>query len=752
MTKVIGQINKIIFEKDDFYILSVIPFINTVETNNQTITLKGNIDSFISEKDIFTFDVTETNHKEYGNQYVIENISREYPNSIKYQKELLSNCIAYYGTYKDMDKAKRLINTYDESKKQKPFYKFIDDTKWSKQLDNVIKRFTAPDKYREWAKNYNLDEKQMRDFTNACKHVNARMDKLNEHIASELHNSQIQSNTILTILKYRSINKEPVPSKYDIALFDICVKDAVKDEMENGDTVVDSNKVKNRVLSQRKLTSSDYDTLIHQLNDEFQNTNTSRFNPDVKVIFDNSNSYKLMLTKYYKIESELEYQIHNNAKYKNYYSDFDEYLDEKQISLTEEQKQFATNVFTRDITALTGGAGTGKSFTMGTVVQYLRYCGKRVTCVAPTAQASKVLKGYTKGDAYTIHSFLNDSELQSNTDYLIVDESSMIDDDLMANLLDYLKVKDVKTVFSGDVSQLPPIGCGAPYRDMLEMLDSKVSLTKTFRQKDKSLIDILDTAKKGQFNVNATSNWQELSPIFKYKRYNQVSDTIGAIVGTMKQDDSIGVISPVNRVVDDLNAQLQEQLNPQKNVVKVKRGTKTESFGVGDKIILQENKQYALTNNLNGATNWNGQYLFDEDFEFDCVKAYNGDHGKVVKILNDTQFVVQLDDSDTKLLFDSKSKSEELTTNQIRLGYAMTVHKAQGSQFNTVFFVCPRTIPQMTSKQMVYTALSRAKTRIALLTQTQFSNLEMQRETKYSSESNVELDYSDIQHDNYIVK
>ncbi|MFN1222349.1 hypothetical protein, partial [Enterococcus faecium] len=89
------------------------------------------------------------------------------------------------------------------------------------------------------------------------------------------------------------------------------------------------------VLSQRKLTSSDYDTLMSQLKDEFQHTHTSRLNPDVKVLFNDANSYKLMLTKYYKIERELEHQIHNNAKYRNYYSDFDEYLDEKQISLTD---------------------------------------------------------------------------------------------------------------------------------------------------------------------------------------------------------------------------------------------------------------------------------------------------------------------------------------------------------------------------------------------------------------------------------
>ena len=743
MDTITGRITKILFRNDDFHILSVSPLAgkyNRKSLNDKfgTISIKGETSRVMHEGDILTFRVKETFHQKYGYGYDMVYVSNEFPDEPTTQKQLYNALTMNHGNQSDIQIMHNLFKSLDTlnniSDSDLTPYAFInyaweaDEELFSSRLASVLNSFSAPDKYRNWAKSLGVPDDYLTDFSKACQMVNADIDELYENMAKTLHRTEVKASVLIEVCKALEANGQPMPKRDDKWLFDLSLLECVHDAMENGDTSIDLIDIRKRVMYMRGMQNPA--TFYSMLDNRPE---------DSHLIVENE---FIMISEYYDAEKNI---IDFTMNPHHYDADLSEELDEYQalkgVHLNDEQRKFANMVFTSNIAVLTGGAGTGKSFTLGILVEFLRSIGANVICTAPTAQAAKVLKDYTNGPTKTIHSFLASADTNDTPtkNYLIIDESSMLDTLLCDKIINYARESGCVLIFSGDVGQLPPVDCGAPYRDILDATPNNVRLETIYRQKDMGLINILNQARRHEFNVRPQSEWNILNGCLRYKHYNSASETIQTCIDMIKKYglNNVGILSPVNREVNSVNIELQSILNPQTKVAIASNA----SYGKGDPVILLKNKQYALASNLTdeyaqavhdpltGATI---NTYFPEGFEFQTSKAYNGDSGIVIEVLSNAQFIVELDDG-TQLLFDTNDSREEISSAKITLGYAMTVHKSQGSQFKHIIALVPYTHESMTSGPLIYTMLSRAKESITLFSQGKFSNIDINRNTYFST-------------------
>jgi exodeoxyribonuclease V alpha subunit len=198
----------------------------------------------------------------------------------------------------------------------------------------------------------------------------------------------------------------------------------------------------------------------------------------------------------------------------------------KGINLSDEQFNAIENIIQSSCSVLTGGAGVGKSTTVRLLVEMLMSHGTKISMAAPTGRAAQRLQEVTSQEVVTIHrllkwspedhAFVHNEENQLPTDFVIVDESSMIDVFIFRDLLKALK-SDTQILFIGDPNQLPSVGAGKVLYDVIELKLAPVfALTKTFRQDEDSLI-ILNANKVISGNPISKFNFIEDSSLLGKK-------------------------------------------------------------------------------------------------------------------------------------------------------------------------------------------------------------------------------------------
>ena len=419
---------------------------------------------------------------------------------------------------------------------------------------------------------------------------------------------------------------------------------------------------------------------------------------------------RIYLRSYYDIEKESaeilrELNVKKRSVNEKKFNKFiNEYEKAKGIELDEEQKRAVKMAYENGVFILTGYPGTGKTLTVNAIIRYIKHedAGAVIGLVAPTGRASKRLTELTGSYASTIHKLLRISDDDNalpqiktiEADYLICDESSMIDSRLFHSLLSVLRENKVSLILVGDKDQLPPVGAGLPFKDMIESgIFPTVRLEKLFRQ-----------ANESQINRNAKTILKGLAPgeelmcdetrgDFAIYEQNSPEDTLTCVVNEVlsliksgENPDDIAVLSPMKKSiigVENLNNILQSVLNPPgKN--KREKNFKTYTLREGDKV-MQIKNNYDL-----------------------CV--FNGDMGRILSI-NEEEKEIKVSYEET----DGRGNNlEKIITydyellNQLTLAYAMTVHKSQGSEFaNVIFPVSP--IFTNLAKNIIYTAVTRAK-------------------------------------------
>jgi exodeoxyribonuclease V alpha subunit len=368
-------------------------------------------------------------------------------------------------------------------------------------------------------------------------------------------------------------------------------------------------------------------------------------------------------------------------------------------NLSEEQQAAVRMALASPVSVLTGGPGTGKTTCLKALISALEAQGRSYALASPTGRAAKRLSEATGRPARTIHRLLEPSPTLGfkrneddplDIDFLIVDEASMLDLLLTNHLLKAIR-PDAFLLFVGDVDQLPSVGAGDVLRDLISSGIAPVArLTTIFRQEAGSeIITNAHLINRGQLpqlskdardfflfpadDAESAANWV----------VDVVSERIPNKFGLDALRD-IQVLAPVYRGgagVSVLNDRLQEKLNPP-SPAKAERRLFGVTFRNGDKVMQTLNN-------------------YDKD-------VFNGDIG-FIRRFDMIDHTLQVD-FDGRLVPYDWNEVDELT-----LAYAISVHKAQGSEFPAVVLPIVPAHYMMLQRNLLYTAVTRAKNLMVLV-------------------------------------
>lgn len=387
---------------------------------------------------------------------------------------------------------------------------------------------------------------------------------------------------------------------------------------------------------------------------------------------------------------------------------------ENDIIYDRNQKKAITDSINNGVFILTGGPGTGKTTVSRALIRIYESMGLSVVLCAPTGRAAKRMSDATGREAKTIHRMLemergedeNDVKFRRNEndmiedDVIIVDESSMIDVYLMEALLKAIK-STARLVMIGDASQLPPVGPGYVFRDIIASERyNTVELTYIFRQARQSLIVT---------NAHAVNSGEHLDlssrdgDFFFLARQDDAA-TAATVVELCKKRlpksyglsvyDGIQVITPSRKGecgTESLCAALQAAINPPalgKRELKRQSGVLRE----GDKV-MQIKNDYSAVWEKDGTE---GQGIF------------NGDIGVILKIDREEE-IIRIDFEGRIADYDFASAEE------LEPAYAITVHKSQGSEYPIVIIPLYRYSPKLLTRNLLYTAITRAQKMVILV-------------------------------------
>ncbi len=387
-----------------------------------------------------------------------------------------------------------------------------------------------------------------------------------------------------------------------------------------------------------------------------------------------------------------------------------------EIKLDEIQVNAILETVKNGVTVITGGPGTGKTTTINSIIKYYDLQGQEVRLAAPTGRATKRMTETTGYEAQTIHRMLElngpsgqferNEENPIEADVIVIDEMSMVDIALMNSLLKAIEI-GTKLILVGDVNQLPSVGPGSVLKDIISSKKfCVVELTKIFRQASES--DIVTNAHK--INRGERIDLDKQSKDFLRIKRND-PDSIAAAMLTLLREKlpkyvnakvyDIQVLTPMKKGkmgVENLNRFFQSHLNPESSA-KREMATANGLFREGDKV-MQVKNDYNLeweTRSKYGITQTSGTGIF------------NGDVG-IIKKINTFTETIEIEFDDGKFVDYPFKQLEDL-----ELAYAITVHKAQGSEYPAVIipaFAGPR--PLM-NRNLLYTAVTRAKQCVCLV-------------------------------------
>ena len=397
---------------------------------------------------------------------------------------------------------------------------------------------------------------------------------------------------------------------------------------------------------------------------------------------------------------------------------------EEGINFANKQIEAIKESIENGMVVITGGPGTGKTTIINAIIKIFQDQGLNVLLAAPTGRAAKRMTETTGIEAKTIHRLLEYSYMEEGvmafglneespleTDLLIIDEASMIDILLMNNLLKAV-VPGTRLVLVGDVDQLPSVGAGNVLKDIIESGVVKVvKLDEIFRQAEESMIVVnAHRINKGEFPF-----LNEKEKDFYFIRENNSKNIVNIVLDLCKKRlpnyygvDSfkdIQVLAPMKKGdagINVLNKELQNILNP-KEYGKKEKIIGDELFRVGDKVMQIKN---------NYTTEW--EIFKDGKLEEKGEGVFNGDFGIILDIDDDSRTM--------KILFDDE-KEVEYSFNQLdelKLSYATTVHKSQGSEFPVVVMPIYWGPPMLLTRNLLYTAITRAKKLVVLVGQERY--------------------------------
>ena len=386
---------------------------------------------------------------------------------------------------------------------------------------------------------------------------------------------------------------------------------------------------------------------------------------------------------------------------------------EQKINFAPSQREAIIGAFNNGIEIITGGPGTGKTTIIKAIIHIYENNGMKVILGAPTGRAAKRMTESTGREAKTIHRLLEMGVSEDDEsifekgesspldcDVIIIDEASMIDIILMQSLLKAINL-GTRLIIVGDVDQLPSVGPGNVLKDLIESEYIKViRLKEIFRQGAESLIvvnahrinegqmPLLNQKDKDFFFINEDDQDKILSTIVdlmnrRLPKFNKSWNIL----------KDMQVLTPMRKGmlgVNNLNIRLQEIFNsPSKD--KKEKTSRDIIFREGDKVMQTKNNYTLKWIRVNG---------FGEN---EGTGVFNGDLGFIESIDEERKALTIIFDDERKVIYDFSFLDE------LDLAYATTIHKSQGSEFKVVIIPVFMGSPFLMNRNLLYTGITRAK-------------------------------------------
>ena len=443
--------------------------------------------------------------------------------------------------------------------------------------------------------------------------------------------------------------------------------------------------------------------------------------PTVKV-FDVEGQRCIALNKYYNLEKAIAMRlIVLNHDARRIMIDPDSKISQfetvNKISFHASQLGAVKSALINGVTVITGGPGTGKTTIIKCIADILKSHGLRLEFCAPTGRAAKRLSQSTGADAKTIHRLLGyerrgdkmafkyNRNNKLPCDVVIVDEMSMVDVSVMYSLLAALE-DGTRLVLVGDKDQLPSVGAGNVLADIIASGVIEIRyLTHIYRQSEDSLI-VSNAHLINKGHMPEINNKSRDFFVMNYADFQQVSDTVVELVTTRlpkftglpsSEIQVLGALKSGVAGVENLNTRLQQALNP--------RQYGKSEFVVGKTVIREGDRVMQTVNNYELQFT---RFSTDGTLE-DGEGVFNGDIG-VVRRIDHANGVMEVLFDDNRLATYTEQDLDDL-----QLAYAITIHKSQGSEFDVVVVPLVNGPPTIINKNLLYTAITRAKTAVVLV-------------------------------------
>ena len=447
-----------------------------------------------------------------------------------------------------------------------------------------------------------------------------------------------------------------------------------------------------------------------------------------EIVVENRNDEKwVYLYSFYKAENQIAERILKLDKAKNMkkVSNIEKELklveEKTDIMLSEKQKEAIRAINDNNVTIITGGPGTGKTTIIKSIIEIYKQKKYKIVLCAPTGRAAKRMTETTGEEASTLHRLLEigkvdeeslfkkDSEYQGapiDGDIIIVDEVSMVDMFIMSYLLDCIYL-GTKLILVGDSDQLPSVGPGSVLQDLIasEKIVT-VHLDKIFRQAAKSKI-IVNAHRvnngKGFISKEDLELEKDSKQDFYFIKENSqekiLEEVLSLCNGRLKKFgdydffENIQVLSPTKKGLlgtKEMNKALQNELNPHREGENEK-ASMGAIFRIGDRVMqIKNNYDISWERRSDGSVEiGNG--------------VFNGEMGTITNI-DEKQKNVRVKFDDEKVCWYEFNELE-----QLEHSYCITIHKAQGSEFDVVIMIIPQAAPMLLTRNLLYTGLTRAK-------------------------------------------
>ena len=702
-----GEIREIIYKNElNSYCIA------NFETSDGEITIVGYL-PFINVGDTLKIVGKIVEHQEYGEQFKVDTFEKMMPQSMEALERYLAN-----GTIKGVGPAtaKKIIETFGEDTIN--VFK-LEPTKLA-QIKGITK-----DKAYEIAESFieNWEVWQIVGFLEKFgigpQSAETVYKKLGANAIEE-----IQSNPYLLV---------DLINKVDFNQID-------KMALDMGMEYDNSKRIKSGIKHAIILATYNghcavlYDNLIkfvsNLLGVEEEQIEDAIINMKAKeelIIEDRQKDEWVYLPSYYQAEKNIAEKLIALDTYKNikeiprFKKELNLFEKKSNIDLSDKQKEAIESINNHNVCVITGGPGTGKTTIIKTIIELYKHNEMKPVLCAPTGRAAKRMTETTGEEAKTLHrlleigSFVSEETQNVNTDLsvvpvdadiIIVDEMSMVDLFLMNYLCKGI-YNGTKLVLVGDTDQLPSVGPGNILKDIIDSgTITTITLNKIFRQAAQSKI-IMNSHRvnEGETFISKKEIEEAQDKYLDDFFYIDESDKNKILeqVLSLSYDrlknygdydflNNIQVITPTKKGelgTKELNKLLQQKINPQDESKKEKK--------FGDSIFRENDRIMQIKNNYEIYWEKRG-----DSFESGSG-IFNGEFG-TIKRINEEEKVMEIKFDDEKVAWYGFNELE-----QIEHAYAITVHKAQGSEFDVVILVIAPSAPMLLTRNLLYTGMTRAK-------------------------------------------